>query len=231
MKFMRRGLAFLLLLILVWCSTSIAALRQGDRGADVSELQKALQKLGHYSGTIDGDFGSKTLSAVKAFQEKNGLTVDGIAGTKTLEALMRKSGTKISSRSGRAALLSWSEANLRFPVGSVTRIVDVLTGQSLYIKRRGGQVHADSEPLTSDDTKVLRSIYGGSWSWERRAVLVELGGEWVAGSINGMPHGQSSIANGFPGHFCLHFYGSKTHGGNRACPDHQRMILYAAGRR
>lgn len=228
---MRRGLALLLLFVLVLCSVASAALRQGDRGADVVELQKALQKLGFYSGAIDGDFGSKTLLAVKAFQEKNGLSVDGIAGSQTIDALSRKSGTKISSRSGRASLLSWSEANVRFPVGTVARLVDVDTGQSFYIKRRGGQVHADSEPLTSDDTKVLRSIYGGSWSWDRRAVLVELGGEWVAGSINGMPHGQSSVDNGFPGHFCLHFYGSKTHGGNRPCPDHQRMILYAAGRR
>jgi hypothetical protein len=229
---MRRGLAFLLLLVFALCSVVSAALRRGDRGADVVELQKALKKLGCYGGSIDGDFGSKTLAAVKAFQEKNGLVIDGVAGSKTLDALSRKSGTKISSRSSRASLVSWNEAKVRFPVGSVTRLVDVNTGHSFYIKRRGGQTHADCEPLTQDDTKVLRSIYGGRWSWTRRAVLVDLGGEWVAGSINGMPHGQSSIGNnGFAGHFCLHFYGSKTHGGSRTCPDHQRMVLYAAGRR
>lgn len=228
---MRRKLAFFLLLTLVLASTATAALRQGDRGSDVVELQKALQKLGYYSGGIDGIFGSKTLTAVKAFQKKNGLSVDGIAGSQTCAALTRLSGTKISSRSGRATLISWSEANNRFPVGMVTKIVDVDTGRSFYIKRKGGQVHADCEPLTYNDTKVMRSIYGGRWSWDRRAVLVEIGGQWVAGSINGMPHGQSSIDNGFPGHFCLHFYGSKTHGGNRSCPQHQRMILYAAGRR
>ena len=84
-----------------------AALRKGDRGQDVVELQKALQKLGFYSGSIDGVFGSKTLEAVKAFQVQHGLTVDGVVGSETSAALSQKSGMKISSRGSRAALLSW----------------------------------------------------------------------------------------------------------------------------
>lgn len=229
---MRRSFSFLLLLLLTLTAITSAALRKGDRGQDVVELQKALQKLGFYSGSIDGVFGSKTLEAVKAFQVQHGLTVDGVVGSETSAALSQKSGMKISSRSSRAALLSWHTVHRIFEVGSVVRIVDVETGRSFYAKRRGGQQHADCEPLTASDTSVLRSLYGGRWSWNRRAVLVELDGQYVAGSINGMPHGQSSIPdNGFPGHFCLHFYGSKTHGTGSTCPDHQKMVLYAAGRR
>ena len=64
-------------------------LRKGMKGADVKALQEALIKLGYDLGKwgADGDFGSATHSAVRAYQYAKGLTVDGIAGPKTWEAL------------------------------------------------------------------------------------------------------------------------------------------------
>lgn len=59
-----------------------AALRQGDRGEEVTVLQKKLRQWGYYDGTVDGIFGSGTLEAVKKFQRKNGLDADGIVGEK-----------------------------------------------------------------------------------------------------------------------------------------------------
>ena len=50
-------------------------------------IQTKLKRWGYYKGSIDGIYGSQTLSAVKYFQRKNGLTVDGIAGKKTLAAM------------------------------------------------------------------------------------------------------------------------------------------------
>lgn len=58
-------------------------LKIGSRGADVTYLQQRLAACGYGVGTIDGIFGSKTLEAVKAFQVDYGLTVDGIVGSKT----------------------------------------------------------------------------------------------------------------------------------------------------
>ena len=58
----------------------------GSQGSDVTELQKLLNKNG-YSLNEDGIFGSKTQSAVKDYQQKNNLIVDGIAGTNTWGAL------------------------------------------------------------------------------------------------------------------------------------------------
>lgn len=58
----------------------------GDRGSEVSKLQKNLSTLG-YDLIIDGHFGNKTLRSLKAFQKKYGLLVDGIAGPKTLLTL------------------------------------------------------------------------------------------------------------------------------------------------
>ena len=60
-----------------------AALREGDSGTLVFDLQERLYELGYYSGRIDGRFGAGTTTAVKAFQAANGLTADGIAGQAT----------------------------------------------------------------------------------------------------------------------------------------------------
>ena len=61
--------------------------KYGSRGEEVKQIQTKLKRWGYYYGNVDGIYGSQTLSAVKWFQSKNGLTVDGIAGPKTLAAM------------------------------------------------------------------------------------------------------------------------------------------------
>lgn len=68
-------------------STVYALSKYGSRGKEVKQIQQKLKNWGYYSGNVDGIYGSQTLSAVKYFQRKNGLTVDGIAGPATLKAL------------------------------------------------------------------------------------------------------------------------------------------------
>lgn len=62
-------------------------LRRGSRGSEVTKLQQALNALGYDCGEADGIFGVKTEMAVRAFQQENGLAVDGIAGRFTQRAL------------------------------------------------------------------------------------------------------------------------------------------------
>jgi N-acetylmuramoyl-L-alanine amidase len=57
--------------------------RYGATGSDVYELQGRLKLIGFYHGAIDGDYGYKTLQAVKRFQGEFGMRVDGIVGPKT----------------------------------------------------------------------------------------------------------------------------------------------------
>lgn len=75
--------------------------KYGSRGDEVRQIQTKLKRWGYYNGNIDGIFGSQTLEAVKYFQRKNGLTVDGIAGPKTLAAMgiMTSSTTNTSTSS------------------------------------------------------------------------------------------------------------------------------------
>lgn len=76
-----------------------ATSRYGSTGSEVTQIQTKLKRWGYYKGAVDGVYGSKTLTAVKWFQSKNGLTADGIAGTKTLRAMGIYSNTGTGSSS------------------------------------------------------------------------------------------------------------------------------------
>lgn len=62
-------------------------LRKGSHGVAVRGLQRRLIAAGHDAGEIDGRFGSKTEAAVRDFQERNELDVDGIVGPQTWQHL------------------------------------------------------------------------------------------------------------------------------------------------
>ncbi len=86
----------------------IATYRQGSTGATVKTIQRKLKNWGYYTGSVDGIFGAKTTAAVKYFQRKNGLTADGIVGSKTLKAL----GISTSASSTSGGSYSNSDLNL-----------------------------------------------------------------------------------------------------------------------
>ncbi len=94
-------LAGLLALLLACNMAQAATYRQGSSGEQVRTIQDKLKRWGYYDGTVDGVFGSQTRKAVIKFQQKNGLTADGIVGDNTLRALgMPVSGSSSSSGSG-----------------------------------------------------------------------------------------------------------------------------------
>lgn len=64
-------------------------LKNDARGNQVKTLQRLLNEMGYSCGKVDGIFGSKTLTAVKAFQKAKGLIVDGIVGKNTWNALLK----------------------------------------------------------------------------------------------------------------------------------------------
>lgn len=123
----------------------------------------------------------------------------------------------------------WEEVEKIFPKFTTAVLTDLETGKQFEVERRGGTFHADIQPVTKEDTAVLKEIYGGKWSWRRRAVVAEIGGSRIAASINGMPHGAGKMNNDFPGHFCIHFLGSRVHQSKKVDPAHQMMIWKAAG--
>lgn len=104
------GLTFTAATVNTHVDTAYAAVyRQGNTGSTVRTIQRKLKNWGYYTGSVDGIFGPKTKEAVKYFQRKNGLAVDGIVGNKTLAALGISS---TSSDGGATSNYSDSDINL-----------------------------------------------------------------------------------------------------------------------
>ena len=202
-------------------------LRPGDRGSQVKALQEHLRELGYYSLSIDGKYGDGTYQGVLRFQTNNGLEQDGIAGRLTLGKLVSSSAVAADDASSGSCVterLDWfKDGEDTFPRGATITIKDCKTGLYFNARVLYGSNHLDAEPLTSQDTETLLKINGGhEFSYERRAILVKYDGHVYAASIYSEPHGDQVITdNDYDGQFCIHFYGSKTHGSDRVDEDHQ----------
>lgn len=127
-------------------------------------------------------------------------------------------------------LVPWELVDELLPRKSFFTIIDVETGLEFRVQRRAGSAHADVQPLTRKDTKIMKQIYSGKWSWKRRAIIVRYEDQMIAASMHGMPHGAGALQNGFPGHFCVHFLGSTTHGSKEPDLAHMLMLLKAGGK-
>ncbi|MDD4493914.1 MAG: peptidoglycan-binding protein [Eubacteriales bacterium] len=234
-------------------------LKKGMEGSSVKKLQEDLITLGYLDCSATGYYGDLTVQAVMKIQKKYGLSADGIAGKNTyavIENLLIGKEVEIIARDSEnrssGFTLQWSKGveNI-FKRGTEATVYDIETGLGFMVKRNFGTNHADCEPLTQDDTDTMLLIYGGEWSWERRAVVVTVNGSVFAASMNGMPHagleaypvgkyvnnrsgdfgyGYNYDAikdNGMNGHFCIHFYGSMLHESAKTDSRHQEAIKKA----
>lgn len=237
--------------------TYSALLQRGSQSREVIKVQQALKQLGYFKyPTATGYYGSMTVSAVKKFQRESGLTADGIVGNKTKRALFVNDEkvstlTKSSNQSYNGALDWFKDVQYIWSKGSNATVTDVESGKSFDLKRTYGYNHADVEPLTKADANIIKDIWNG-WSWERRAVVVNIDGELIAGSMTAMPHaGLDSYPegiyvsnrssgygrgvnldtvknNGVNGHMDIHFLNSRTHGTNRVLKSQQDMVKKAS---
>ncbi len=207
-----------------------ATSEKGDSGTKVKKLQQALKLKGYYGGTVDGSYGDATEAAVIAFQKARGMSQDGVAGKTTIYILFGEKAANADEVTYTTEKLDWFKGgSSAVPKGAVFTVKDVRTGKTFKCRRWSGYNHMDVEPLTKEDTAVMKSVYGGSWSWARRPILVLYEGHVYACSMNGMPHDEQTIKdNNFDGHFCIHFYNSKTHGTDRVDEQHQACVSAAA---
>lgn len=261
-------------------NASAALLKKGSKGNEVQSVQLALKDLGYFQyKKATGYYGTITYKAVREFQKKYGLTVDGIVGNQTKKAILKlttkKESTpvKLSAKTEtektnatktanikndsltadviKSGALDWfKEVQYLWERGVDAVVTDVNTGKSFTVKRTFGTNHADVEPLTKKDSNIIKDIWGG-WSWERRAVVVQVGDAVLAGSMTAMPHagvdsepavkivsnrsdnygrGQNLDAvkgNGASGVMDLHFTNSRTHSTNVVQASHQNMVKKA----
>ena len=177
-----------------------AVLKQGSTGATVKAMQTKLINWGYLSGKADGIFGAKTKAAVILFQRRNGLTADGIVGTKTAQAmgLSLSGSTTTSSNSG----------------GSTSNTDLNLIARAVYGEARG-------EPYTGQvavAAVILNRVKSSSFPNSIAGVIYQSGAfDCVAdGQINLTPNQSAYNAardalNGWdPTYGCLFYYNPRT---------------------
>ena len=196
-------------------------LRRNDTGDQVTQLQQALAALGYPTGvTTDKTFDWTTHWAVECFQRRNGLKVDGVAGSGTLSRLYGGSAvaadTILSSTVAKGAAPGGADLELLHWFNSVKSylrnnreftVYDPATGLSWKMRLYSAGNHADSEPLTAEDSAIMYQAWGNQWSWNEKPVYIKLAnGTWCIASMPNMPHLSGGIEdNDFEGHTCVHF--------------------------
>ncbi len=248
-------------------------MQEGDENSYVTSLQKNLIKLGYLSTNATGFYGPATKAAVTNLQKRYGYLADGIAGSATLgliNDLISGNGSKTAVKAATVEAPATQQDNTEkkqqdshmlkwFGVvekiwgrGDNATVYDIETGKSFNIRRTYGTNHADCETLTKADTAIMKEIYNGTWSWERRAVIVKIDGYEIAACMTGYPHAGmdkysanktiSSRSGGYGrgtnldavkgnnmnGVFDIHFLNSRNHYNNRVDPKHQEKIVEAA---
>ncbi|MBQ4075372.1 MAG: peptidoglycan-binding protein [Clostridia bacterium] len=229
-------------------------LKNGDKGTDVKKLQQRLVDLG-YLNAADGIYGMRTYNAVVAFQRKNGLTADGMAGKMTLNRLF--SAAAIGANNTIIPDLSFpgqddnqqdSSSSFRVPLPSEVRyanwfseirsrarlmpdvvIYDPDSGLHFNLHMFSFGKHADSEPPTAKDTEILYQINGKD-NWDPKYVWVIFSdGRVYIASIHSQGHTvDHTSGNDMVGHICLHFprIMSEAEATGPYAVRHQKEILY-----
>jgi len=98
---MRRFVSLIMVMVTLFLTPAetLALSRYGSRGTEVRNIQSRLKQWGYLDGNVDGIYGTKTVEAVKKFQRKHGLTPDGIAGPATLAKIGLPTGASSSHES------------------------------------------------------------------------------------------------------------------------------------
>lgn len=203
---------------------SYSTLKLGMESTEVKSLQQRLIDLGYMKGSATGYYGDVTFAAVKAFQKAHGLSVDGVAGKATQQALYGNAtpsnggstGGNTSLGEGKMAgpatskvkLLHWfNEVKPNISNGDILLVFDPATNYCWNLRAYSRGRHLDAEPLTADDTKYMNAAFGGVTTWTPKVVYVQLtNGTWVFATMHNTPHLSGGISNNnFDGHLCVHF--------------------------
>ena len=198
---MRRFLAGTLcvaLLMGLFGANAVAAvvLSIGSRGENVTKVQKRLIQYDYLDGTADGIYGEETAAAVRLFQRRNGLSVDGKVGPATAAALgVSLSASGSTSASSTAAIVS-----------SDHRLLSKL----VYAEARGEPYKG----MVAVAAVVLNRVRSSSFPNTISGVIYQKGAFSCVsnGSINNTPNNQSIRAaldalNGWdPTGGCLYYY-------------------------
>lgn len=179
-----------------------AVLKQGATGGEVKEIQRRLKNWGYYSGAVDGIYGKATVEAVKAFQRKNGLTPDGIAGISTYKALGMNDSVKVlendKKNGGNSAGSNYTSSDL------------YLLAKCIYAEARGesytGQVAVGAVVLNRVASSQFPNTVSGVIYQRHAFTAVSDGQINLEPDKTAMNAAQDAMNGWDPTYGCLYYY-------------------------
>lgn len=221
-------------------------MKKNDTGLETVIIQRRLYDLGYVHFRPTGKYADMTVAGIRNFQARNKLSVTGElsydAYIRLFTADIRRNGSNgaIPRIFGKGQIVATPAGSLHdwektvagaFPVGSRAVVTDYNTGLQYTVQRTGGTNHADVQVVDSTSYNNLLSSFGGGISWEKRAVIVEIGDLRIAASIFGYPNKNNVLKNGLSkGSYCIYFSGSKSDiGGGLPDAEHEAKCLTANG--
>lgn len=150
-------------------TTPSGTVRSGSKGNDATLVQQRLIELKYLEGTADGKFGTKSVAALKAFQTKNGLTADGVAGAGTYEVLfsyLALAADYVPLATPTATVQATATVSPTYPPVTKENVVLIkqgVTGEAvLYLQTRleelGYYTSAKDSRCKADDTAAIRAF-------------------------------------------------------------------------
>ncbi len=177
-----------------------AVLKQGASGGEVKELQRRLKQWGYYSGNVDGIYSKQTVEAVKYFQRKNGLKVDGIAGRATFEALGMNDSVKVldGNKGGSSSNSNYTSSDL------------YLLAKCIYAEARGesytGQVAVGAVILNRVASSSFPNTVSGVIYQKGAFTAVSDGQINLSPDKTAMNAAQDALNGWDPTYGCLYYY-------------------------
>ena len=222
-----------------------------EKGELVAMIQTRLRELDYFYFKPTGSFRAMTREAVIAFQKNQELDsgavviADGTVGEQSLRLLFSASAVRAPipqsinipigkrhtpTQTQTGELRSWQSIKEELILGKTYSMMDYNTGTKFSLVFTGGAEHAEMESPSSEDTAILKKVFGDDFSFFKRPMLIEIGGSFIACSLQGHPHGEDTIQNNdMKGHVCLFFYESRSHVGLLPDEEHTANIRLAAG--
>ena len=148
-------------------ATAQTVLKRGAAGESVKRLQQALIDLGYLSDKADGQFGANTQSAVTQFQAVNGLSADGIAGSKTLTLLYSGEARAASEAPETDYLMLVNRdkpLDKSFAPANLVKIEDVIPSSILKVKYKG--TRADRTATEALGRMLEDAVEAGIGDWQ-----------------------------------------------------------------
>jgi len=165
-----------------------SAIRLGDQGSEVAEIQGQLVELG-YDLDADGDYGPATEEAVKAFQKSKGLEVDGLVGEATYRALLGKALPEISRSSNyvsrRVIQNAMGFMGVPYVFGGSTPsgfdcsgfVMYVFRGAGISLPRTADVQYEVGTPIEKSDLRAGDLVFFTTYTYGPSHVGISLGGD------------------------------------------------------